>query len=60
MGRKKGNLGRRVPAHIINPPNKVMNPEWWADEANLMRLHPSYKERKHVEKKRQQQKEKQH
>ena len=57
MGRKKGNLGRRVPAHIINPPNKAMNPEWWTDEDNLMRLHPSYKERKHVERQKKQQKE---
>jgi hypothetical protein len=56
MGRKKGNLGRRVPAHIINPPNKELNPEWWEDEANLMRLHPSYQERKNVEKRQKQKK----
>jgi len=56
MGRSKGNLGRRVPAHHMNPPNKEIHPEWWEDEANLMRLHPSYQERKNVEKKRQQKK----
>ena len=51
MGRKKGNLGRRVPAFIGNPPNKEIYPEWWQDEENLMRLHPSYPQRsKYVEK----------
>ena len=48
MGRKKGNLGRGVPARIGNPPNKEIYPEWWEKEENLMRLHPSYR-RKNVE-----------
>ncbi len=56
MGRKKGNLGRRVPAHIGNPPNKEINPEWWEDGENLMRLHPSYTERRKYEQKKQQKK----
>jgi hypothetical protein len=56
MGRSRYNLGRRVPAHYMNPPNKALNPEWWEDESNLMRLHPSYQERKNVEKKREQKK----
>jgi hypothetical protein len=46
MGRRKGNLGRRVPAYIGNPPNKALYPEWWQDEKNLMRLHSSYPQRK--------------
>ena len=46
MGRSKGNLGRRVPAHHMNPPNKEIHPEWWEDEENLMRLNPSYPQRK--------------
>ena len=57
MGRKKGNLGRRVPAFIGNPPNKEIYPEWWQDEENLMRLHPSYPQRsKYVERQKKQQK----
>ena len=51
MGRSKKNLGRRVPARIANPPNKAINPEWWKDGKNLMRLHPSYTERRNYEKK---------
>ena len=47
MGRS---LGRRVPARIDNPPNKGINPEWWKDGKNLMRLHPSYIERRKYEK----------
>jgi len=50
MGRSKGNLGRSVPARINNPPNKEMNPEWWKDGANLLKLHPNYIERKKYEK----------
>jgi hypothetical protein len=46
MGRSKGNLGHRVPTYIGNPPNKEIYPEWWEDEENLMRLHPSYPQRK--------------
>ena len=56
MGRKKGNLGRRVPPRIGNPPNKALYPEWWQDEENLMKLHPSYTERRKYEQKKQQQK----
>ena len=56
MGRKKGNLGHRVPVRIGNPPNKAIDPEWWEKEENLMRLHPSYR-RKNVEKRQKQQKE---
>ena len=56
MGRKKGNLGRRVPAFIGNPPNKEIYPEWWEDEENLMRLHPSYPQRSKYVEKRQKQK----
>ena len=52
MGRKKGNLGHRVPVRIGNPPNKQVYPEWWEKEENLMRLHPSYR-RKHEKKKQQ-------
>jgi hypothetical protein len=50
MGRSKNNLGRRVPARIDNPPNKSANPEWWKDGKNLMRLHPSYEDRRKYEK----------
>jgi len=46
MGRSKGNLGRRVPAYIGNPPNKDIYPEWWEDEKNLMRLDSSYPQRR--------------
>ena len=53
MGRSKGNLGRGVPARIGNPPNKEIYPEWWKDGKNLMRLHPSYIERRNYEKKQQ-------
>ena len=37
---------KRRPAMIMNPPNKAVNPEWWEDESNLIRLHPSYIERR--------------
>ena len=53
MGRSKGNLGRRVPAYIGNPPNKAIYPEWWQDEKNLMRLDPSYPQRRKYEQKKQ-------
>jgi hypothetical protein len=54
MGRSKGNLGRGVPAIVSNPPNKTLNPEWWKDEKNLMRLDSSYEEhRRNYEKKQQ-------
>ena len=53
MGRSKGNLGRRVPAYIGNPPNKALYPEWWQDEKNLMRLDPSYPQRRKYEQKKQ-------
>ena len=56
MGRSKKNLGRRVPARITNPPNKVINPEWWKDGKNLMRLDSSYIERRNYEQKKQQKK----
>ena len=56
MGRSKGNLGRRVPAYIGNPPNKAIYPEWWQDEENLMRLDSSYIERRNYEQKKQQKK----
>ena len=56
MGRKKGNLGRRVPPRIGNPPNKAIYPEWWQDGENLMKLHPSYTERRKYEQKKQQKK----
>ena len=55
MGRKKGNLGHRVPVRIGNPPNKAIDPEWWEKEENLMRLHPSYRS-KNVERQKKQQK----
>jgi antibiotic biosynthesis monooxygenase (ABM) superfamily enzyme len=54
MGRSKGNLKRGVPARIGNPPNKAIYPEWWKDGKNLMRLHPSYIERRNYEQKKQQ------
>jgi antibiotic biosynthesis monooxygenase (ABM) superfamily enzyme len=54
MGRSKGNLKRGVPARIGNPPNKAIYPEWWEDGENLMRLHPSYIERRNYEQKKQQ------
>ena len=57
MGRKKGNLGHRVPVRINNPPNKESHPEWWEKEENLMRLHPSYRS-KNVERQKKQQKKK--
>ena len=50
MGRSKGNLKRGVTARIGNPPNKQVYPEWWKDGENLMRLHPSYKDRRDYEK----------
>ena len=54
MGRSKGNLGRRVPARIGNPPNKAIYPEWWKDGENLMRLDSSYEQhRRNYEKKQQ-------
>jgi len=57
MGRSKGNIGRRNPPRIGNPPNKQVYPEWWEDGENLMKLHPSYTERRKYEQKKQQQKE---
>ena len=56
MGRSKGNLKRGVPARIGNPPNKAVYPEGWQDGENLMRLHPSYIERRNYEQKKQQKK----
>ena len=57
MGRSKGNLGRGVPAIVSNPPNKVIYPEWWKDEKNLMRLDSSYEQhRRNYEQKKQQKK----
>ena len=53
LGRSRKNLGRRVPAQIANPPNKAINPEWWKDGKNLMRLHPSYEDRRKYEQKKQ-------
>tara|TARA_R100000781_G_scaffold95760_1_gene59863 strand:- start:842 stop:1012 length:171 start_codon:yes stop_codon:yes gene_type:complete len=53
MGKSKGNLGHRVPVRIGNPPNKAIYPEWWTKGENLMRLHPSYKDRRNYEKKQQ-------
>jgi hypothetical protein len=45
-------MGR--PPRISNPPNKALNPEWWKDEKNLIRLDSSYEEhRKNYEKKQQ-------
>ena len=38
---------RRTPPVVSPPPNKAANPQWWADESNLIRLHPSYPESKH-------------
>ena len=51
MGRSKGNLGRRVPARVNNPPSKTKNPEWWKDGENLMSLNPSNLDRRKYEKK---------
>ena len=45
---------KRNPPMIMNPPNKAVNPEWWLDGKNLMRLDPSYIERRNYEKKKQQ------
>ena len=56
MGKSKKNLGRRVPARVNNPPSKSQDPEWWKDGENLMRLHPSYIERRNYEQKKQQKK----
>ena len=53
LGRTKGNIGRRNPPIIGNPPNKEVYPEWWEDGENLMRLHPSYIERRKYEQKKQ-------
>ena len=54
MGRSKGNLGRGGPAIVSNPPNKVIYPEWWKDEKNLMRLDSSYEQhRRNYEQKKQ-------
>ena len=44
---------KRRPAIIMNPPNKAVNPDWWKDGKNLIRLDPSYKERRNYEKKQQ-------
>ena len=44
---------KRRPAMIMNPPNKAICPEWWQDGKNLIRLHPSYIERRNYEKKQQ-------
>ena len=51
MGRKKGNLGHRVPVRIGNPPNKQVYPEWWEKEENLNRLHPEYRRKEDKKKK---------
>tara|TARA_R100000908_G_C3611475_1_gene61473 strand:+ start:86 stop:247 length:162 start_codon:yes stop_codon:yes gene_type:complete len=53
LGRSKGNLKKGNPPRIGNPPNKQVYPEWWQKEENLMRLHPSYKDRRNYEKKKQ-------
>ena len=53
MGRSKGNLKRGVPARIGNPPNTQVYPEGLQDGKNVMRLHPSYIERRNYEKKQQ-------
>jgi hypothetical protein len=45
-------MGR--PPRISNPPNKALNPEWWKDEKNLIRLDSSYEQhRKNYEKEQQ-------
>ena len=53
LGRSKGNLKKGNPPRIGNPPNKEIYPEWWKDGENLMRLHPSYKDRRKYEQKKQ-------
>jgi hypothetical protein len=35
------------PPTIANPPNKGLNPQWWEDKTNLIRLHPSFPESLH-------------
>tara|TARA_B100000902_G_C26942604_1_gene731815 strand:+ start:277 stop:450 length:174 start_codon:yes stop_codon:yes gene_type:complete len=50
---KEKMASKRRPAMIMNPPNKQVYPEWWQDGKNLMRLHPSYIERRNYEKKQQ-------
>ena len=44
---------KRSPPIIMNPPNKAVNPEWWQNRENLMRLDGSYIERRNYEKKQQ-------
>ena len=41
---------KRIPP-VVTPPNREANPEWWEDESNLIRLHPSYPESKHPSRK---------
>ena len=53
---KERMASKRRPAMIMNPPNKALNAEWWQDGENLMRLHPSYIERRNYEQKKQQKK----
>ena len=53
---KEKMASKRKPPMILNPPNKQVYPEWWQDGKNLMRLHPSYIERRNYEKKQQQKK----
>ena len=38
---------KRIPPVVTLPPNKEANPEWWEDESNLIRLHPSYPQSLH-------------
>lgn len=41
---------KRIPP-VVTPPNREANPEWWEDESNLIRLHPSYPQSKHPSRK---------
>ena len=38
---------KRRPPVVNPPPNKAANPQWWEDESNQIRLHPSYPESLH-------------
>ena len=50
-------MSRRPP--VVNPPpNKAANPQWWEDESNRMRLHPSYSESLHPSRKKYEKKQK--
>ena len=50
---KEKMASKRSPPMIMNPPNKAVNPEWWQNPENLMRLDGSYIERRNYEKKQQ-------